>query len=220
MKKLLVLLFLFASFGVNAAYDDYKDHVIVSAATLQFKAAEIKMAVKEAFENYGWEATSETDTSITGMLPGRRGGFTSTVQVSFSDTNSITIKYLTTHDNKQYKFYKRLLSIRAVMMVKLTDCKNVNMKKSNSEVSSDVALRRNLLYAFYKYNWIIKSITKSKIVGELAARGRLEADISADGTVRVRHWDEIEEEYTDPARDGYVRRIKSVLGTQQSRCAK
>ena len=220
MKKLLVFLFLFASFGVNAGDDDYSDRVVISTATLEFKTTEIKSAVKKAFDAYGWQTSSETDTSVTGMLPGRRGGFTSTVKVSFPNPDSLEIKYLTDHDRENYKFYKRLLNIRAKTMVQLTDCKNPDMKKSNSAISADLALRRNLMYAFYKYNWIITSVTKSKIIGALATRGRLEADISDNGTVRIRHWDEIEEEYTDPARDGYVRKIESVLATQQRRCAK
>jgi len=220
MKKLLVLLFMVASFGVNAGDDDYPDKLVIPTTTLEFKPVEIKVAVKAAFSAYGWEASDETDTSIRGKLPGKRGGFTSTVQVDFSAPESIVIKYLTEHDRENYKFYKRLLNIRAIAMVKLTDCKNPDMKKSNSEISSELALRRNLMYAFYKYKWNITSITKSKIKASLAARGRMEADISVDGAVSVRHWDEIEEEFTDPANDGYVRRIKSVLDTQQRRCAK
>ena len=58
MKKLLVFLFLFASFGVNAGDDDYPDQVVVSTATLEFETAEIKMAVKEAFDAYGWQASA------------------------------------------------------------------------------------------------------------------------------------------------------------------
>ena len=220
MKKLLVLLCLVGSFAANAGDDDYPDQIVVSTATLEFKIPEIKKAVIEGLDAYGWQTSAETDTSVTGMLPNRRGGFTSTIEVSFADPDSISIKYLTEHDRETYKFYKRLLNIRAKTMIQLTDCRNPGMKKSNSAISSDLAQRRNLMYAFYKYNWIITSITKSKIVGALVSRGRLEADIAESGKVSIRHWDELEEEYTNPAKDGYVRRVRTVLDTQQRRCAK
>jgi len=217
MRKLLLGLFLFASFNLQAAYDEYANNVVISTATLGFSSAQLKKGVEEAFSTYGWSIVGQSETTMKGDL---KGGGSSVVEVNFSNPAAIKIQYLTEHDSENYKFYKRLLNIRARMMVYLTDCTNKDMQQTNTTVKSDVALRRNLMYAFYKYNWIIKSISETEITAALAARGRLEAKINESGKVSIRRWDEVEEAWTDPDRDNYVRRVSNVLNQQQMRCSK
>lgn len=217
MRKLLVLLFIFSSFIVKADSDDYPAHVTFSTATLEVKSVDIKQATQDAFESYGWQLDGETDTSLIGDL---KGLGKSKIEVNLSGTDTITIKYLTEHDREIYKFYRRLLSVKAKLMLSLLDCKKTSLNQEASTMSPDLVVRRNLVYAFYKYNWIIKSITASRVTASLPARGSMEADISGDGNVRIRHRDELEGEYTDENKDGYVRRIRSVFKNQQRRCAK
>ncbi len=217
MRKLLLLLFILSSFIVQADSDNYPAQVTFPTATLELKSSDIKQATLDAFYFYGWQPDGETDTSLTGNL---RGLGKSKVEVNFSGVDSISIKYLTEHDRSSYKFYRRLLSIKTALMVSLLDCKKANLNQKDSTASPDLTVRRNLVYAFYKYNWIINSITASRVTASLPARGRMEADISEDGSVRIRRRDELEDEYTNEARDGYVRRVRSVFNNQQRRCKK
>ncbi len=218
MKKIIFILFLAPSYFAFAGSDDYANQIIVSAATLDLKVSEIKVAAKNALKTYRWQVDKESDTSLTANLRGK-GEFI--VEVNFQSPDSITIKHLNEdYDRENYRYYKWLLNIRSKTMLNLTDCKNREFNRDLANTDQAIALRRNVVYAFYKYNWIIKSISESKVIAALPARGQLEADISPDGSVIFKRRDELENEYTDPLRDGYVKRVRSVFNNQQRRCAK
>jgi hypothetical protein len=214
MRKLLILV-LFAISMTAQAFGEYDSKVSNSVAHLGFTKSDIMVAIKYAMGAYRWKTENETENSVVGNL---KGTGAAKVKAEISG-DTVTISFLTKHDMQNYRYYKWLLNIQATMMVYLTDCKSKDLT-STSSIDPATRVRRNLIFAFYKYHWRISEFTESRIVASLTNRGRIEADYSANGLDKIRRWDDIDEAYTNPDEDGYVRRIKDLFERQQSSCAR
>ena len=213
MRKFILMLLFFSAFNADA-FDQYEDNVSYSVTHLGFTNPQLMQAVKFSFSTRGWQAEDETENSVIGNL---KGTGQSKVKVEVTG-DTIKVSYLTRHDMASYKFYKRLLNIKSTMMVFLTDCTNKELAGPANSIDKEMLTRRNLMYAFYKYNWRISELSRTRIVATLPAKGRIEVEYDASGLLKIRRWDEIAGEYTNPDRDGYVRRIKTVFKRQQSVC--
>lgn len=214
MRKLFVLIIFIISVNTYA-FDEYPSKVSNSVAHLGFSNSDIIQAIKDAMGVYRWRTENVTENSIDGDL---KGTGTAKVRAEISG-DTVMIRFLTQHDMQNYKYYKWLLNIQATMMVFLNDCKN-NAIKNTGSADPAMLVRRNLLYAFYKYHWRLSELSDNRIVVSLPNKGRVEADYSANGLERIRRWDDIDEVYTDPDEDGYIRRIKDLFERQQGLCAR
>jgi hypothetical protein len=212
MRKLFLFLIVIISTNTYA-FGEYDSQVTFSVAHLGFTTPDIMKAINVAMERYHWQTEEQTENSVVGNL---NGSGDAKVKAEISG-DTVTIRFLTQHDMQNYKYFKWLLNIKATMMVYLNDCKNKDLK-SAATTDPAIVTRRNLVYAFYKYNWRLSELGEHRIVASLPARGRVEADYTASGLDRIRRWDEIEGDYTDPAADGYVRRIKRLFERQQALC--
>ena len=129
--------------------------------------------------------------------------------------DALTIKYLTKEELEDYKFYRRLLSIRASTYLDMLDCTS-GTYKLNPPKSEHIRQMRAAAFAIAKYQWNITDIGESSIVSTLPGKGRLEAKIT-DGNMRFDRWDEYDEKYVDQD-DGYILRVKDVYNSQIASC--
>jgi len=214
MRIWLVSALLAAMPAVQAGVQ-YKDPVTTSIATLQLKPADIKAAASAAFPANHWTTGEASDTRVTGSRTGR---YTASLRVDFGTADRITVQFLT-NPGTEYHLYKQLLNIRQSVLRTLTDCNNTAMKADFAAVDAGTRARRTLVYALSAYHWNIDSITESRLVASQPARGRVEADLSPDGAITLRRWDEMKEAYTDPSRDGLVGKIEKTMARQQQSCS-
>ena len=108
MRKslLAVLVILSSSFLVAGKYPDT---VVFTVNHLDLTQEQKTAGAIAGLERYGWIIDSKTANPLVGDLKARHK---SKVAVQIGE-DALTIKYLTKEELGNYKFYRRLLSIRA-----------------------------------------------------------------------------------------------------------
>lgn len=209
MRKLLLIIMLSFSLSVNAEFD-YDSNVEISIDTLGLTKQEISQAAEAALKHYRWSVLDKTDTSIKANYRGQ-----TPLVVDFTGDQKVVIGF-EKKKNTSYKNNARLRRLKKLSLVNLTDCS----AKSARELDAETKTRRNYVYALTKAGWGIKKLTPEKMTAISPGNGRVEVTISSDGLFKLIRWDEIESEYTDPARDRYVSKVQSAYDRQLGRCSK
>ena len=207
MRKILLIMLLPLSFAAHAS--EYPQGIDIPVAGLGLSNTEIADAAKATLKHFGWEFSSTSDTSLTASVRGR-----TKLDVNFAGGEKVSFKYQ--EEYSDHKFFRRLRLIRKHGTLHLTDCGLT----PGEGVDAATSARRSLVFALAKSNWIVVSTSESKIVARSPGNGRIEAGVSGGGTVSMKRWDEIEEEYTDPDRDRYISKIYKVYEQQQARCGR
>ncbi len=189
----------------------YPDTIVLPLNHLDITDQQMMKASEAGMQKYGWQVTKKSDKVLEGDLQGRGQ---SKVSMEMGE-NSITLKFLTSEDMTNYKFYRRLLSIRADTYKDLLNCTSPTYQL-NPAKSETIRNLRAAVFAIAKYQWHISEITESKIVSSLPAKGRLEADIT-NGNVKFRFWNEISSKY-EGDESGYVQRVNSIYQSQIVGC--
>lgn len=212
MRNLIFIMLLSAAVTVHGKTgtndNEYKSYVEFPIATLGLTKMEISQGTEDALKHYGWSAVGKTDTSIKANFRGR-----SPLMVDFSDDLKVTIRYKK-KKKTDYKHHARLRKLEKLSLINITDCNS----KSATELDAETKTRRNVVYALTKSGWKVKKLTPDKLTATSPGNGRVEVTVSSDGSFKMERWDELESEYTNPARDRYLRKIQRVYDRQVVRC--
>ena len=210
MRKPLLVVFVILSFSFLAA-NKYPDTVVFAVNHLDLTQAQKTAGAIAGLQKFGWVVDSKTANPLVGDL---KAMHKSRVAVQIGE-DAMTIKYLTKEELENYKFYRRLLSIRAATYMDMLDCTS-GTYKLNPPRTEHVRQMRAAAFAIARYQWNISEIGESKIVSTLPGRGRLEAKI-IDGNLRFDRWDEYDEKYVDQD-DDYIQRVQAVYNAQLRSC--
>jgi len=191
---------------------DYPNTVVLPMNHLDVTDQQKLKAAETGMTRYGWIVTKKSDRLLEGDLRGRGN---SRVAMEIGD-NDITLKYVTKEDMTNYKFYRRLLNIRADTYKNLLDCTSDTYRLHPATTEKTRNLRA-AVFAIAKYQWNISEISDTKIVSSLPAKGRLEAQITG-ADVKFGFWGEISGKY-EGEDNGYVMRVNSLYQVQLARCS-
>ena len=209
MRKLAYFTLLMLSSSAYAL--TYPDTIVLPLNHLDITDQQKMKASEAGMQKYGWQVTKKSDKVLEGDLQGRGQ---SRVEMEAGE-NSITLKFLTKEDMTNYKFYRRLLSIRADTYKDLLNCTS-DTYRLNPAKTEVIRNMRAAVFAIAKYQWHISEISESKIVSSLPAKGRLEAEV-INGDVKFKFWDEINRKYEGDD-NGYVQRVNSIYQSQLVGC--
>lgn len=206
MRKILLMLFLSLSITVSAD-DDYPQGIEIPVTGLNLSNSEIREAAKATLQRFGWTFSDKSDTLITASVSGR-----TKMDVDFSSGQNVSFKYQEGYS--EHKYFRRLRLLRKHMTITMSDCTT----RGQTELDAATKVRRNLVYTLAKSNWVVVKTGDNKIVAKSTGNGRIETSVAADGSFKMKRWDEIEEEYTDPDRDRYIRKLLTTYDRQVVRC--
>lgn len=208
MRYLIMFCFLLLPF-IIVADDDYPLGVEIPVAGLGLNNAEFTQAANATLKRYGWEYASKSDTHIAATVRGR-----TPLDVKYVDGKKVTITYR--EEYSEHKFYRRLRLLRKHVTIGLSDCRS----KGYSALDVATKARRNMVNALAQSNWVIDKTDESGMVAKSVGNGRIEIQVSYDGTHTMKRWDEIEEEYTEPGSDRYIQKVNTVLNDLRARCGR
>lgn len=208
MRRLLYISLLML-LPISSFAFDYPGEVTLLLNHMDISDQQKMQAAEAGMQKYGWQVTKVSDKLYEGDY---RNQFKVTMEAI---ENGILLKYITKVNKKDYKFYRRLLSIRAETYMDMLDCKSPTYRLNPAKTETIRNLRA-AVYAMAKYHWNISEITETKIISSLPAKGRLEADI-VNGNAKFKFWNELNGKYEGDA-NGYVQRVNSLYQSQLVSC--